>query len=310
MMAILSRVITRPRDGWQYIVLFLAFLQISFALIPRIYPGKVGMVCWYFGSDRYLWWFLTGVTLTCAVAWSALHPPFGSGWRLGGYILLAALAASPLTFRVYPSSHDRSPSTIRFRIPLDGPVTVGWGGATPEVNYHVVAPDQRWAYDLLVTVDGVTHAGDGRRREDYYIYDRPVVAPAAGKVHAISDGDPDMSIGEMGGGHDPGGNQVVLEVAPGQFLLLWHLRPGSIVVKPGDSVVEGQLLGRAGNSGNTSEPHLHIHLQDGPDLALAEGIPLYFHAYHVNGRFVERGMPHGGFVDGKRTGEVVEHAGH
>jgi hypothetical protein len=305
----LSRVIPGPRDWWQYAALFLALLQISFALIPRIHPSKLGMVCWYFGSDRLLWWFLIGVLFSCAVAWSAWHPPFWSGWRWGGYILFAILASSPLTFRVYPSSHDHSPSAIRFRLPFDGPVTVGWGGATPEVNYHVISPDQRWAYDLVVTVSGATHSGEGQRCEDYYIYDRPLLAPAAGRVHAVSDGDPDMPIGQMGGGRDPGGNHVVLEVAPGQFLFLCHFKPGSIVVKPGDQVVEGQPLGRAGNSGNTSEPHLHIHLQDGPESSFGEGIPLYFHAYRVKGRFVERGMPQGGFAGGRPIGEVVEHAG-
>jgi murein DD-endopeptidase MepM/ murein hydrolase activator NlpD len=66
----------------------------------------------------------------------------------------------------------------------------------------------------------------------------------------------------------------------------------------------GQVLGRVGNSGNSNEPHLHLHLQDGPKLHLAEGIPLYFHAYRVGDQFVERGMPTGGIAR-----QVVEYVG-
>jgi hypothetical protein len=309
MAAVRSRFILRPRDWWQYAALILAFLQISFALIPRLHPGKVGMFCWYLGSDPIIWWFLTSVIFLGAITWSIRRRPFWSGWRFAGYGLLAALAASPLTYRVYPSSHDHSPSLIRFRLPLDGPITVGWGGGTPDVNYHVIAPDQRWAYDLLVTVDGATHSGDGRRWENYYIYARPVLAPAAGRVYGVFDRDPDMPIGQLGGGRVPCGNHVVLEVAPSQFVFLCHLKPRSVVVKAGDTVVPGQVLARAGNSGNTSEPHVHIHLQDSPEMGISEGIPLYFHGYRTNGQFVERGMPHGGFAAGKLIGEIVENAG-
>src|SRR5690606_13270598 len=103
---------------------------------------------------------------------------------------------------------------VRFRVPFDEPATIFWGGNTQDINYHVVVPDQRWAYDIVVIDDkGQTARGDGKRLEDYYIYDRPVLAPAFGAVVLASDDDPDMPIGELGGGTDPGGNQVVLRVA-------------------------------------------------------------------------------------------------
>jgi hypothetical protein len=299
----------RRLDWWIYVVLLLAVLQAALFLIPQTRPGLLGVVCWLFGSDRILWPGLAAVLLLCGLLWSAWNRPFWNRRRVAGYVALLALAASPLAFRTYPSSHDNDPSPIRFRLPLDGPVTVGWGGATPDVNYHVIAPDQRWAYDLLVTLDGRAHRGDGTNVRDYYAYGLPVVAPADGTVHATFDGDPDMPVGEMGGSSEPCGNHVVLEVGPNQFLFVCHLQPGSVTVKPGDRVAEGQVLGRVGNSGNTSEPHLHIHLQDRPTPDWAEGIPLYFHDYRVDGRFVERGMPTGGFREDRVTGQVVEHAG-
>jgi hypothetical protein len=267
------------------------------------------MVCWYIGGDPAIWWGLALVLLAYALIRSTRRRPFWDRRRAGGFAMIAVTALAPPTYRSYPSSHAGSPSRVRFRLPMDGPVAVGWGGDAPDVNYHVVAPDQRWAYDLLAAVDGSTHRGDGRRCADYYIYDRPVLAPADGTVRAAFDGDPDMPVGELGGGTDPGGNHVVLDVAPGEFLYLCHLKPGSLRVKEGDAVARGQEIARVGNSGNTSEPHLHVHLQDSPEPAFAEGIPLYFHGYRSGGRLVDRGMPRGGFAGDEMAGEVVEHAG-
>ena len=65
----------------------------------------------------------------------------------------------------------------------------------------------------------------------------------------------------------------------------------------------GRVLGRIGNSGHTTEPHLHIHLQDSPNDDEGEGIPLYFHHYRLGDRLIDRGMPTGGFDP-----QVVEHA--
>jgi murein DD-endopeptidase MepM/ murein hydrolase activator NlpD len=223
---------------------------------------------------------------------------------LGGVV---GLMLVPLGFRAYPSY--RPASAVQFRVPMDGPVTVGWGGGTADVNYHVVSPDQRWAYDLLVTRDGSTHRGDGTRLEDYYCYDLPVLAPADGTVLQVVDRDPDMPPGQLGGGTDPGGNYIVLQVAEGEYLFLCHLKPGSITVKTGDRVTRGQPIARVGNSGNTSEPHLHIHLQDSPESGWGEGIPMPFHRYRTAERLIESAIPTGGFKNGKLIGQVIEHAG-
>ncbi len=296
------------RDWWPFVATFFVVLQIVLAAVPRLWPGKVGMLCWYLGGDGFLWGGLAVVLLVCALIRSAWRRPFWSRWRVWGHAMIVALVLAPLTYRVYPSSHAGSPSRVRFRVPMDGPITVGWGGDAPEVNYHVIAPAQRWAYDLLVTVDGSSHRNDGRECADYYIYDRPVLAPADATVRTAVDGDPDMPVGQLGGGSNPAGNHVVLDIGPGEFLYLCHLKPGSIRVKEGDAVVRGQEIARVGNSGNTSEPHLHIHLQDTPVPDIAEGIPLYFHDYRSGGRLVDRGMPRGGFDGDAIAGEIIEHA--
>lgn len=286
-------------DWWIYAAILLALLQVSAFAIPHTRPGLAGAVWWMFGQEVFP--LGAGVLFGIGLLWSAIRRPFRRH-RTVALIGLALLYLSQYAFQVYPSSHDHSPSQVRFRLPLDGPVTVGWGGGSPGLNYHVAYPDQRWAYDLLVTRDGKSLRGAGTKLEDYYYYGVPVLAPADGKVSLVLDGNPEMPPGKLGG-EPAGGNQIVLQVAPKQFLFLCHLKPGSIRVKRGDRVQSGQVVALGGNSGNTSEPHLHVHLQDTPDDGFGEGIPLYFHSYRLEGQVVERGIPTGG-----ANRQIVEHA--
>jgi hypothetical protein len=303
----------RPRrvrpDLWIYFVALLLALQVALYIIPHVSPGPLGWVAWVIGSDPSLWIVIAAGLLVMAVVWAFWKPPLFNRWRVMGLVAIAALVASTAMFRVYPSSYDNRPSNIRFRLPLDGPILVGWGGGTPDVNYHVAYPGQRWAYDLLVADNGKTCRGDGARCEDFLCFGLSVLAPADGKVIAILDGMPDQPIGVLGG-MPAGGNQIVIEVkdnGQSQYLFLCHLQRGSILVKEGDSVTHGQPLAKVGNSGNTSEPHLHIHLQNTSADDVAEGIPLYFHNYRTGGKVVERGIPTGGFVRNGPSGQVVEH---
>ncbi len=297
----------KPRpEWWHYLTFAFLLLQIALFLIPQTRPGGLGLGCWLIGSDRIIWWGIAFLLVLCATGWSVWHRPVWNWWRVAGLGMILLLAASPFVFRVYPSSYDDRPSQIRFRVPLDGPIAVAWGGATPDVNYHVVAPDQRWAYDLFVIKDGKTHRDERIELEDYYCYDIPVLAPADGVVQATYGDSRDMPIGMLGG-TPAGGNQIVIEVAKNQYLFLCHLKPGSITAKPGDRVTKGQIVARVGNSGNTSEPHLHIHLQDTSEDHLGEGIPLYFHNYRLGDRIVERGIPTGGVRRGEWIGQIIEH---
>uniref|UniRef100_A0A7C2JYL5 M23ase beta-sheet core domain-containing protein n=1 Tax=Schlesneria paludicola TaxID=360056 RepID=A0A7C2JYL5_9PLAN len=297
----------RRPDWWPYVVFTFLALQGLLYAMPHQRPGFAGLVCWLFGSDSLLWLVIAGAIGLYAFVKALVRRPFWTRWRVAGGIGLVVLLLSPMAFRVYPSSHANRPSQVRFRLPFDGPITVGWGGDAPGVNYHVCTPDQRWAYDLLVTRDGSSHRGDGTTLDDYYCYGLPVVAPADGVVVRVFDGDPDMPVGVLGGGTDPGGNHLVLKVAEDEFLFLCHLQPGSIAVQVGDSVRTGDVLAKIGNSGNTSEPHLHIHLQDTPESTFGEGIPLYFHGYRTGDQLIDRGMPTGGVSFDGFTGQIVEH---
>jgi murein DD-endopeptidase MepM/ murein hydrolase activator NlpD len=87
------------------------------------------------------------------------------------------------------------------------------------------------------------------------------------------------------------GNHVVLDLGGGVYAALAHLRRGSVLVRPGDRVAAGQPLAACGNSGNSTEPHLHFQLQDHPSVLLAAGLPLRFARYQVAGAD-QAGVPH------------------
>jgi murein DD-endopeptidase MepM/ murein hydrolase activator NlpD len=188
------------------------------------------------------------------------------------------------------SRHMDYRTRARLQLPFKGAWTVVWGGRTVEQNYHAMVQDQRFAYDFLIVKDGATHTGDGARNEQYFAYNQPILAPAPGKVVAAVDGLPDNVPGQMDPKH-PAGNHVVIDHGNSEFSFLGHLKPGSLKVKVGQQVKAGALLGLCGNSGNSSEAHLHYHLQNAPGYAKGEGLPAQFQNYKADGKPVDRGEP-------------------
>lgn len=210
---------------------------------------------------------------------------FDSDGRIAGFLIRPKGPSEPAE-----SPHLEYQTKNRLRLPFEGQWYVFWGGRELEQNYHVVAADQRFAYDFLVQVDGVSHSGDGKELAHYHCWDRPILAPAAGEVVVAVDGLPDQPPGVMDPSNPPG-NHVILDLGEGEYALLGHLRRGSVRVAAGDKVAAGQPLGHCGNSGNTSEPHLHFHLQDEPVFGRGHGLPAFFTQYVADGEPVERGEP-------------------
>ena len=301
----------RARETWVRAAVVLAAAYAALLAVAYSRPGLIGVVLWWTGPPSVALALAFILLAALRSAWRSKRLP--SAAQLLGYTVLVAISAALATFRIYPSSYDRRPSEIRFRLPLNGPVTVAWGGPTIRVNYHAVIPDQRWAYDFIITENGRSFSGDGHDPEDYLVYGRPVVAPAEGIVVDVRDGEPDKAIGHWQVRRATG-NHVVLQVAPREFLFIAHLQRGSVRVARGDRVRAGHYIGRAGSSGNASEPHVHVHLQNTPTPYLGEGIPMFFHDYRVRGGDVDRGMPTGGRRGQSRssagtfTGQIVEHA--
>jgi hypothetical protein len=184
-------------------------------------------------------------------------------------------------------------SKIAYRLPFDGVWWVFWGGDTVLQNYHAAYQSQRHAYDIVIWKDGGTHTGDGTRNEDYWAFGQPLHAPAAGTVVTVLDGIANNTPGVLNPEPHPAGNHVVIQTAEGEFVYLAHMKQGAVRVKQGDRVDAGDFLGLSGNSGNSSEAHLHIHVQDRADFfdPGAVSLPLRFSEYLADGKPVTRGVP-------------------
>lgn len=196
-------------------------------------------------------------------------------------------------------------SPVTYQLPFDGTWWVVWGGDTELLNYHAATAPQRHASDIMVWRDGATHRGDGARNEDYRVWSQPVLAPAEGQIVAVVDGQPDNLPGQVGGAKaHPAGNHVVIRTAADEYVFLAHLQRDTIQVVPGDTVAAGDLLGLAGNSGNSSEPHLHNHIQTVADFfdPTAQGVPLRFSDYVADGQAVADGVPQQGEFIAPRGG--------
>jgi hypothetical protein len=184
--------------------------------------------------------------------------------------------------KAYDSPHLDYVTRTPLHLPFRGEWTVVWGGREIAQNYHARTRDQRFALDLLVTRDGRSHAGEGAKLEDYYCYGEPVLAPATGTVVWLQDSLADNRPGRSDAAH-PAGNAVILDHGHGEYSLLAHMQPRTLRFRLGARVREGEVLGLCGNSGNTSEPHIHYHLQDGPKFGDADGLPPRFLDLVVDG---------------------------
>ena len=299
--------LSHQSDWWIYGVPVAGALHGALLVAVSMRPGRLGIILWRWGPATLI--MLTSVLLVGALmsAWRSRRTLNAA--RVTGFAGLIVLVGCFGLYSAYPSSYDRTPSRLGFLLPMDGPVTVAWGGASLYVNYHVLSPAERWAYDLLITRDGRSHRGDGSNLADYFAYGRSVRAPVAGRVVAVENGEPDLAPHRWK--RKPGvGNHVVVQVGPREFLFIAHLRNGSIGVTRGQWIAAGQVIGLVGNSGNTSEPHIHLHLQDAPVADEGEGIPFYFSNYTstITGHSMVRGIPHGGIRRGQFIGEIIQQA--
>ena len=197
----------------------------------------------------------------------------------------------------YPSTITNTAPSATINSLSDRDLTVYWGGDDMEANYHAVTPDQRWAYDLVILPAGNSSA----RLTDYGCYGATVLAPADGVVTVAHDGEVDSIPAQPPSNPlRPLGNHIAIKLPSDTWLVIAHLMPGSVSVKEGDVITAGMPIGKCGNSGNTSEPHIHIHHQrQDPKVypvGLAEGLPLFF---EING---QQRMPRGG---ARKDGDVI-----
>lgn len=155
----------------------------------------------------------------------------------------------------YPSGKD----CVILGLPVRGIWLAGHAGASVLTNGHTT---NRYAIDILkLGPDGRLHKGQGESVTDYYSYNEELHAPADGRITEVMDGIESDLIGNMDEDH-PGGNYIIMAVGNERYVYLGHLKKGSITVEQGQFVTAGTVLGRIGNSGYSTHPHLHMHVQN------------------------------------------------
>ncbi len=175
-------------------------------------------------------------------------------------------------------------NTTKLMLPFKGEWTVTWGGDTKELNYHVISQAQKNAFDIVITDEkGKSFKTDGKTNEDYYAFGKELLAPCDGEVVLVVDGVKDNIPGQFNPIYVPG-NTVIIKTANNEYLFFAHFKQFSIKVTQGQKVMQGQLLGLCGNTGNSSEPHLHFHVQNVEDMNIATGVKCYFDKLTVNGQ--------------------------
>lgn len=173
-------------------------------------------------------------------------------------------------------------------LPFHGTWTVTNGGRNASTNNHFKEdgpPNQLFAYDFR---NG--HVKDGKTLEDYDVFGKEVMTPGNGTVIQVIDGSIDVNPGERD--RNVGiGNAIIIDHHNGEFSLLCHLKHNSIQVTVGQDIRQGEIIGLCGNTGNTSEPHIHFNLQDNALMHIAKALPAQFRKIVVNGEVKDNYEP-------------------
>ncbi|MFC8010519.1 M23 family metallopeptidase [Streptomyces cinereoruber] len=228
--------------------------------------------------------FTVGLPYSYAVSWLPLIAAVGVGIALARHTGKEIEAAA------------RPP------VEVDPPVAGRWtalnspADRTPSHGTH--------QYGQTYAIDIVAEAEDGERSrpsfawlwpvacrsEEFPAFDAPLFAVADATVVHAEDGRRDhlsrnslpaflylmlfeSTVRVLAGARRVVGNHLILDLGNGTYAVYAHLRRGSLTVRAGDRVTAGRQLARCGNSGNSTEPHLHFQLMNGPDLDTARGVP-------------------------------------
>ncbi|MFJ5138542.1 M23 family metallopeptidase [Streptomyces sp. NPDC088707] len=240
---------------------------------------------------RVLW--LAFVVQVIASFVVELPYPYWVGW-------LPVVVAMILGAGLSRTARSRVMATPRATVEVAPPVTGRWSALnspadrTPSHGTHQLG--QTYAIDITREDGEKPRPGFAwlwpvvRRSEDFPAFGAPLLSVADATVVHAEDGQRDhlsrssllgvlylllveAGARSIGGAHRITGNHLVLDLGGGTYAMYAHLRRGSLAVRPGDRVTAGQELARCGNSGNSTEPHVHFQLMDGPDLATASGVP-------------------------------------
>jgi hypothetical protein len=199
--------------------------------------------------------------------------------------------------------------TAKLRLPFNGTWIVVQGGRSVYDNGFAATEDNRYAVSFMALKDGMAYENDGRKNTDYYCYGQPVLAPAGGAVIQAAGNATD---------HPPGrvpevqsrGNYVVIAHGNSEFSMIPYLKAGSLKVRNGQHVKQGDVIGACGNSGSSFAPHVEYSLQNTRGFPLPKTMPAQFVNYTADGKAIPIGEPlRGQVVENQPKSPPVETAG-
>jgi murein DD-endopeptidase len=244
--------------------------------VSKLAPGEFGAVFLWVTFDK-----LEDVPVAIAQRISV---------RIGDY-------PEALTIVTPATSVDKNPVVV-ISSPLVGENWVAANGpsntsahrrALIPINGHAYI-SQRFAIDWVqMYPDGKTYKGDASDNKNYRAYGTEIRAVADGVVTQVKDGIPQNTPGAKALAvpitlETVGGNHVIMEIGNGLFAFYAHMQPGSLRVKVGDKVTRGQVLGLLGNTGNSTEPHLHFQICNANSELGSEGLPYAFASFEAQGK--------------------------
>jgi murein DD-endopeptidase MepM/ murein hydrolase activator NlpD len=185
----------------------------------------------------------------------------------------------------------------KYIFPLRGVWYAGYG-ASFHTGHRWAVPEE-FALDIAkIGESGLSHKGDGTRFDDYYAYGADVLAAANGRVTSIANDQPEDPSAMQRPNETQeayfarlqkeqaerlakgltaiAGNYVMIDHGKNEYSLYAHLQPGSVRVRVGDQLKAGDVIGKLGSSGNSTEPHLHFQVCDKPNPLMCAGIPANF----------------------------------
>lgn len=174
-----------------------------------------------------------------------------------------------------------------FILPINGEIFFSEAGDTEALNHHHRCAALRYAFDIVALGrTKKTYRSNGKSNKDYYIFGRKILCPFDGEVIEAVDGVRDNYPGKTNQ-YMAAGNTVMLKHDMRTYSVLAHFMKGSLLVRVGQMVHAGQVIGRCGNSGDSTEPHLHFHIQNTPDAGKGYGFKCFFKSVLKNGKIFQ-----------------------
>ena len=290
-------------------LLFLLFLsmtwtifKIAFQMIKKTFPKKIRYL-WYQKSRERIWyvvaivfWSLVIVCAYLSLSFEILGQDTSSFFAF--VILAYVITVVGTLFSIRPTWSKITMfavgclfvgadifdvfgkiegEEIEVYPPFRGKWAVIQGGATPLLNHHYPIPQQRGALDLMRIQEGMVMPEEALTNSDHFSWEQTLYAPNSGVIVKVVSEFKDVE-GFSLDMNNPAGNYVVLQLDSGHYAMIGHLKQNSILVKEGERVKCGQELASVGNTGNTTQPHIHFQIQSHIDFMDSEStaLPILF----------------------------------